>query len=136
MVDPTVAAKDWVKVQAAAKLTGLTLVSPAVSTTGLDDDGVSPWLDQFFGNCTESITPGCDTSTIAYMAFHDYNGTADSTLILFIVLLRAFWMGDFFCACACGKLKLLMTCFVCRAPHPYVHSRLCTLRYTTTIVVC
>ena len=98
MVDPTVAAKDWVKVQAAAKLTGLTLVSPAVSTTGLGDDGVSPWLDQFFGNCTESITPGCDTSTIAYMAFHDYNGTADSTLILFIVLLRAFWMGGFFFA--------------------------------------
>lgn len=50
-VDPADAAKDWVKVQAAAKQTGLTLVSPAVSTTGLDDDGVSPWFDQFWGNC-------------------------------------------------------------------------------------
>ena len=62
MVSPALAAKDWVKVQAAATLMELKLVSPAVSTTGLDDRGVSPWLDQFFGNC--SLTPGCDTSQI------------------------------------------------------------------------
>ena len=62
MVSPAVAAKDWVNVQAAATLMGLKLVSPAVSTTGLDDHGVSPWFDQFFGNC--SITPGCNASKI------------------------------------------------------------------------
>lgn len=62
MVSPAAAAKDWVHVQAAAKLMDLKLVSPAVSTTGLDDHGVSPWFDQFFGNC--SIVPGCDASQI------------------------------------------------------------------------
>eukprot|EP00660_Eupelagonema_oceanica_P009314 gene9314-6710_t len=45
------AAQDWVKVQAVAEQLNLTLVSPAVSTTGLDDDGVSPWFDQFFSSC-------------------------------------------------------------------------------------
>lgn len=46
MVEPAVAAQDWVKVQKAADELGLGLVSPAVSTTGANDDGVSPWLDE------------------------------------------------------------------------------------------
>lgn len=74
MVAPAAAAKDWVNVQKAAEQLGLALVSPAVSTTGLEDDGSSDWFDEFFGNCTEAVTPGCDTSKISYMAFHDYNG--------------------------------------------------------------
>ena len=74
MVAPAVAAKDWVHVQNAAGQLGLKLVSPAVSTTGINDDGSSEWFDQFYGNCTEAVTPGCDTAKIDYMAFHDYNG--------------------------------------------------------------
>eukprot|EP00040_Diaphanoeca_grandis_P006807 m.38679 g.38679 ORF g.38679 m.38679 type:complete len:398 (-) comp17987_c0_seq1:241-1434(-) len=72
MVSPADAAKDWVLVQNLAEELGLGLVSPAVSTTGLNDDGVSPWFDQFFGNC--SIVPGCNSSRIDFIAFHDYNG--------------------------------------------------------------
>ena len=49
---PADAAKDWVKVQNVAEELGYKLVSPAVSTTGADVHGVSPWLDQFFGNCS------------------------------------------------------------------------------------
>ena len=56
MVDPADAARDWVHVQDAADQTGLALVSPALSTTGLDDDGVSPWMDQFLGNCTSVVS--------------------------------------------------------------------------------
>ena len=40
MVSPELAAKDWVKVQQAAERLRLKLVSPAVSTTGLDDSGL------------------------------------------------------------------------------------------------
>ena len=65
-VDPAAAAVDWVLVQNAADQLGLGLVSPAVSTTGLDDNGVSPWFDQFFGNC--SVVKGCNTSKIDYMS--------------------------------------------------------------------
>ena len=75
---PADAAKDWVAVQKAAEMTGLTLVSPAVSTTGLDDHGVSPWFDQFFGNC--SLVPGCNASQIKYIAFHDYTGDVSRIL--------------------------------------------------------
>lgn len=72
MVSPADAAKDWVNVQNAADELGYQLVSPAISTTGADVHGVSPWFDQFFGNCT--VTPGCNSSRIDYIAFHDYTG--------------------------------------------------------------
>ena len=77
-VAPKEAAKDWVFVQQVAEELGLALVSPAVSTTGLDDQGVSPWFDQFFGNCTQ--TPGCNTSKIQFIAFHDYGGNVSKLL--------------------------------------------------------
>jgi len=41
------------------------------------EDG-SPWLDQFFGNCTE--IKGCDPDKIKYVAFHDYDGDADTVM--------------------------------------------------------
>lgn len=47
-------------------------MSPALSTTGLNDKGESKWMDEFLGNCTEM--PDCDPSLIKYIAFHDYNG--------------------------------------------------------------
>lgn len=46
MVSPAAAARDWVMVQAAAEQLGLQLVSPAVSTTGVDDDGAPQPLMQ------------------------------------------------------------------------------------------
>jgi hypothetical protein len=69
---PADAAKDWVLVQNAASELGLGLVSPAISTTGIDNNGVSPWFDEFFGNC--SVIPGCNQSQIDFIAFHDYQG--------------------------------------------------------------
>merc|ERR1712165_511473 len=60
MCSPAAAAQDWVKVQKLAADANLTLVSPAMSSTGFNNDGVSYWLDKFFGNC--SIVPGCDGS--------------------------------------------------------------------------
>jgi len=47
------------------------LVSPAM--THWSEDG-TPWLDEFFGNCTE--LKGCDPDLIKYVAFHDYEGDA------------------------------------------------------------
>ena len=44
----------------------------ALSTTGLNDAGVSPWLDEFFGNCSQ--LSGCDPTKLEGIAFHDYNG--------------------------------------------------------------
>lgn len=43
-----------------------------MSTTGLDDDGASEWLDDFFRNC--DAVDGCEPSRIKYIAFHDYSG--------------------------------------------------------------
>jgi hypothetical protein len=34
----------------------------------------SDWLDQFLGNCT--VIPGCNVSSVAYIAVHDYGGGA------------------------------------------------------------
>ena len=39
---------------------------------------MSPWFDEFFGNC--SIVPGCDSSKIKYIAFHDYQGDVSKIL--------------------------------------------------------
>ena len=75
MCHPADAARDWPNVTALAKLAGLSLVSPAVSTTGLDDTGRSQWLDEFYGNCS-TVVPDCNVSSIEYVAFHDYNGDA------------------------------------------------------------
>jgi hypothetical protein len=44
----------------------------ALSTTGWNDAGVSPWLDEFFGNCSQ--LSGCDPTKLEGIAFHDYNG--------------------------------------------------------------
>jgi len=77
MCSPADAAKEWVNVQAVAAQFDppLTLVGPAVSSSGpdaWDADGVSTWLDYFFGNC--SAVPGCENSSIKYIAMHDYEG--------------------------------------------------------------
>ena len=69
---------------------------PAVSTTGLDDHGVSPWLDQFFGNCS---LVGCNRSKIAFIAFHDYQGDVSKILSRAEGLLRRYgkptWITEF-----------------------------------------
>jgi len=49
----------------------LTLVSPAPAGRNFDADGKSPWLDEFFGNCTDVVAE-CDPSLIKHVAFHDY----------------------------------------------------------------
>lgn len=69
------AAKHWVQLQMLAAGFGpaLKLVSPAPAETG--GDGVSPWLDEFFGNCT-SVVRECDPSTVTAIALHDYGGDA------------------------------------------------------------
>ena len=79
-VDPVAAASAWVKVQQIAEREGLTLVSPALATTGLDDDGASEWMDAFLAECARLgvETPGsCDPEKIVYIAFHDYTGSVD-----------------------------------------------------------
>ena len=61
---PAEAAADWVHVQTLANAFDppLVLVSPApISGAGVDGhgygpDGVSVWMDEFFGNCTKVIT--------------------------------------------------------------------------------
>ena len=69
---------------------------PAVSTDGLDDHGVSPWLDQFFGNCS---LVGCNRSKIAFIAFHDYQGDVSKILSRAEGLLRRYgkptWITEF-----------------------------------------
>jgi len=77
MCSPADAAKEWVNVQAVAGQFDppLTLVGPAISSSGpdaWDADGASQWLDYFFGNC--SVVPGCNSSSIKYIAMHDYHG--------------------------------------------------------------
>lgn len=80
MCSPEEAAKDWHRLQSLATSTSppLELVSPAVSTTGVNHNGESSWLDRFFANCTVAV--GCDPTMIKYVAFHDYSG--DPQLIL------------------------------------------------------
>jgi hypothetical protein len=70
MVDPADAAKDWVLVQKAAEDNNLKLVSPAISTTGCDNNGVSQWFDEFFGNC--SVVSGCNASKIECVTVHAF----------------------------------------------------------------
>ena len=79
---PAQAAADWVHVQTlAAKFKPpLVLVSPAVvsgvhNDGGYDLDGVSTWMDEFFGNCTHVVAK-CKPSLIKYIAMHDYHGDA------------------------------------------------------------
>ena len=79
----------------AASQHGLGLVSPAVSTTGIDNYGVSPWLDQFFGNC--SVVPGCNQSQIDYIAFHDYQGDPLKIISKVHSFFVGVWLG---CGCA------------------------------------
>eukprot|EP00854_Cymbomonas_tetramitiformis_P004910 gene4910-5991_t len=65
------AARDWRYVQRVAALFDppLTLVSPAPASADFDEDGVSPWLDSFLGNCTQ-VVEECDPSLITRIAFH------------------------------------------------------------------
>jgi len=74
---PAFAAAAWVSLQTiAAKFNPpLELVSPAM--THWSEDG-TPWLDQFFGNCSE--IKDCDPSSVKYVAFHDYGGDADTLI--------------------------------------------------------
>jgi len=74
---PSDAAHAWVSVQKiAAKFTPpLELVSPAM--THWSEDG-TPWLDEFFGNCTQIAA--CDPSLIKYVAMHDYGGDTDDII--------------------------------------------------------
>eukprot|EP01063_Lacrimia_lanifica_P041758 TRINITY_DN9812_c0_g1_i1.p1 TRINITY_DN9812_c0_g1~~TRINITY_DN9812_c0_g1_i1.p1 ORF type:complete len:294 (+),score=86.40 TRINITY_DN9812_c0_g1_i1:74-955(+) len=99
MCAPAAAAADWPQLQAlAAKFTPpLELVSPAMSTTGLDDTGKSQWLDEFFGNCT--AVAGCDPSSVKYIAFHDYQGNVTELLGrvdgLYSRYNRPLWLTEF-----------------------------------------
>merc|ERR1711941_134241 len=70
------AARHWVQLQmvAAGFDPALQLVSPAPAE--YTADGVSVWLDEFFGNCT-NVVRECDPSTIKAIAMHDYNGDAE-----------------------------------------------------------
>merc|ERR1712190_415099 len=74
-IAPHDAAKLWVQLQmiAAGFDPALQLVSPAPAT--YDSNGISDWLDQFFGNCTHVVSE-CDPSTIKALAMHDYEGDA------------------------------------------------------------
>lgn len=83
---PAAAAADWVHVQdLAAKFNPpLVLVSPAVvsgvhNDGGYNSDGVSSWMDEFFGNCTHVVAK-CDPSLIKYIAMHDYHGDISSLM--------------------------------------------------------
>lgn len=83
---PAQAAADWVHVQVlAAKFNPpLVLVSPALvsgvhNDGGYSPDGVSAWMDQFFGNCTY-VVPECNPHLIKYMALHDYYGDPDKLM--------------------------------------------------------
>jgi hypothetical protein len=78
MVGAEEAARDWVALQALAEANALTLVSPAMSTTGLDDNGTSVWLDAFFAECGRLA--GCDPAKIKYIAYHDYSGDVDKVI--------------------------------------------------------
>ena len=99
---PAEAAADWPRLQKIAAdpafETPLALVSPAVSTKGLDNDGKSQWLDEFFGNCSK-VVKECDPDLIKYIAFHDYEGSL-STLSrridgLFSRYGRKIWLTEF-----------------------------------------
>ncbi len=98
MMSPQEAAEDWPDMQALAKATGLTLVSPALSTTGLNNAGESHWLDEFFGNCTH-VVAACDPDSIKHIAFHDYNGDPDRIIAraegLFKRYNRSVWITEF-----------------------------------------
>eukprot|EP01050_Picozoa_sp_SAG11_P019411 SAG11_NODE_3086_length_2703_cov_3.373272_3_plen_350_part_00 len=78
MASPAAAAADWVAVQALAEQHSLTLVSPAMSTNGIDDSGRSDWLDDFFAECERLA--GCDPLRVKYLAFHDYTGDTERLL--------------------------------------------------------
>jgi len=77
-VDAATAALDWVKVQQVADSFDppLRLVSPCPASEAFDDNGVSVWLDDFFGNCTD-VVEECDPSKIEFIAFHDYKGNVE-----------------------------------------------------------
>lgn len=71
------AAHNWVSMQmmAAGFSPAMKLVSPAPAT--YNGDGVSTWLDEFFGNCSD-VVPECDPTTVAAIAMHDYDGDAEA----------------------------------------------------------
>jgi len=71
------AAKHWVELQmvAAGFSPAMKLVAPAPAT--FDKDGVSSWLDEFFGNCSD-VVPECDPTTVSAIAMHDYDGDAEA----------------------------------------------------------
>lgn len=101
MCHPRDVAKDWTAtVQRIGVEQNLKLVSPAVSTTGLDDNGKSNWLDQFIGNCT-NVFNDCDPSLIEYIAFHDYG--CDSNKLISRIngaykrYNRKIWITEFAC---------------------------------------
>jgi len=97
-MDPAEAAADWPDMQDLAAANNLTLVSPAMSTTGLDKNGASSWLDEFFGNCSD-VVAACDPSLIKHVAFHDYVGSAEGIVKraegLFERYQRTVWITEF-----------------------------------------
>merc|ERR1711974_482794 len=74
---PAAAAKHWITVQNFAQSFDppLTLVSPAPESGDVNDDGESPWLTQFLGNCTK--LDGCEPDLIEHIAYHNYVGDID-----------------------------------------------------------
>jgi len=77
MCSPAAAAVAWPGMQEIAKRFNppLRLVAPAVSTKGpdaWDENGASPWLDQFLMNCSQIAE--CDVDAIEFIAMH-YHGS-------------------------------------------------------------
>ena len=90
----TEADKDGVFVQQVVERFGFTLVSPDISHTGLDDHGVSAWMDEFFVECD-----GRDASRIKYISFHDYGGSVRKLLSRADGLMKRYgkptWLTEF-----------------------------------------
>jgi hypothetical protein len=97
IASPAAAASDWITLQALADQHSLTLVSPAMSTAGIDDSGQSVWLDSFFAECDKLA--GCDSTKIRYIAFHDYTGDVQRVIGRAEGLLRRYgrrtWLTEF-----------------------------------------
>lgn len=99
-VAPAEAARWWPQLQdiAAAFDPPLELVSPALSGSGMGDNGTSQWLDEFLGNCSAAVA-GCRPELIKYVAFHDYHGTAERILSKADGVLRRYgrrsWVTEF-----------------------------------------
>jgi hypothetical protein len=95
-LSPSEAAKFWPEIQSIASsfVPPLQLVAPAMARWG---PAGSLWLDFFIGNCT--ALPGCEPSSIKYLAFHDYSGSPAQIIAkanaAFQKYRRKIWLTEF-----------------------------------------